>query len=84
MTPFLFGVHVEAFSIKSKREHDHSVWLIWHNAVWGRCKKMPKLSEVLKIEKKKSKGVDENAILKWFKNYNHKVGKNGNKKHSES
>lgn len=52
---------------REKRASHERAWLAWHTAALSRCKKMPKLSDLLPKEKKKAQTVAamEAAARQW-------------------
>lgn len=77
ITPWQFGLLVDA-SVKQKEDdHDHWAWLMYHNAVIPMMKRTPLLDRFLSRAKKPVKGFDENAMLTFLKGYQAKRDKDG-------
>ena len=72
MTPFALSLIAEAHHEKSQNDEELQRWLIWHQAVFGRMKKMPGLKEFMHPKKKTVKvPIDEagiKAVLKGYQN----------------
>ena len=77
LTPYLFSQYMQGYRIRLEREHKENCWLMWHNVAWARCKRLPKLTDVLGIEKKASIQIDQNAIIARLKAYNSRLEQEG-------
>lgn len=73
LTPWQFGILLEAYSDKEKQDFDVAVWLVWHGAYFERAKKLPRLKDFMQGSKKQSKGIDETAIMARLKAYQKRV-----------
>lgn len=70
MTPFGFGLIIDAYNTKEKNAHILRRWEIWHMAALTRVKKMPPLKQFIGLLKSEpERGINEAAIIERLKAY---------------
>jgi hypothetical protein len=67
MTPWQLSVAVEGYNEHIEQEHKNRGWLAWHIAALTRTKKMPSLKRMMSDEKQKSKNMNDDDKLHFFK-----------------